>query len=395
MRVVMYGGSFNPPHSGHLRAARAAMEQLQPDKFFLVPDHQPPHKELPPGSPSPAQRLHLTALAARELEGAEALDIELRRQGASYTVDTLAQLRELYPGAEIVFLVGTDMFLSLETWRAPERILALASVGVFRRDAGQQEAIEAQAEHLCRAYGATVYIIESEPLAISSSELRELLPRREGRAYLPETVYEEIIRRRLYEARPEFAWLRERAFAHLKPKRVPHVLGTEQEAVRLARRWGEDEGDAAEAAILHDITKKLDMNEQLQLCERYGIITDNSEKENIKLFHAKTGAALSKDLFGVPAHIESAIRWHTTGRVGMTRLEKIVYLADYIEPTRHGFEGLEELRELAYEDLDGAMLLGLRMSLEDLRRNGTEPQGDSVLAEAWFSQLLQTKEESK
>ena len=393
MRVVMYGGSFNPPHRGHLRAARAAMEQLRPDTFFLVPDHEPPHKALAAGSPAPEQRRKLTELAAGELPGAEVLDIELRRQGPSYTVDTLAQLGELYPGAEIVFLVGTDMFLSLETWRAPERILAQASVGVFCRDAGQQPAIAAQAAHLRKTYGATVYVIDSEPLVISSSALRELLPRRQGREYLPEAVYEEIIRCRLYEARPELAWLRGRAHAHLAPKRVPHVLGTEQEAVRLARRWGEDEGDAAEAAILHDITKKLNRNEQLQLCERYGIITDNSEQENEKLFHAKTGAALSKDRFGVPAHIESAIRWHTTGRVGMTGLEKIVYLADYIEPSRHGFEGLEELRKLSYEDLDKAMMLGLRMSLKDLRQNGTEPQGDSVLAEAWFSELVQSKEE--
>lgn len=385
MRTVMYGGSFNPPHSGHLRAARAAMEQLQPDRFFLVPDRQPPHKELGEGSPDPARRLELTALAARELPGAQVLDIELQREGRSYTVDTLAQLRRLYPGDEIVFLVGTDMFLSLESWKDPAQILALASVGVFERDEGQTEAIGAQAEHLRSTYGASVYVIESEPLAISSSELRELLPRRQGREYLPEPVYGQIIRQRLYGAKPELSWLREKAYAHLHPKRIPHVQGTEQEAVRLARRWGEDEGDAAEAAILHDITKKLDRKEQLQLCQRYGIITDTSETENNKLFHAKTGAALSRELFGVPEAIRGAIRWHTTGRVGMTRLEKIVYLADYIEPTRHGFEGLEMLRKAAYEDLDGAMLLGLRMSLKDLRQSGVEPQGDSVEAERWFA----------
>ena len=387
MRIVMYGGSFNPPHRGHLRAARAAMEQLKPDKFFLVPDRRPPHKELAEGSPDPEQRLRLTELMARELPGAEALDIELRREGRSYTVDTLAQLRQKYPAAEIVFLVGTDMFLSLESWREPERILSLASVGVFCRNEGETAAVREHAEHLRRAFGAKVHRIGSEPLAISSSELRALLPRRQGREYLPAAVYDEIIRLRLYGARPELSWLRERAYEHLKPKRVPHVQGTEQEAVRLARRWGEDEGDAAEAAILHDITKKLDRNEQLQLCQKYGIINDTPEMENDKLFHAKTGAALSKALFGVPDRVQSAIRWHTTGRVGMTKLEKIIYLADYIEPTRHGFDGLEQLRKAAYEDLDAAMLLGLRMSLQDIRAGGSEPQGDSVEAERWFAAL--------
>lgn len=394
MRIVMYGGSFNPPHRGHEKAARAAMEALVPDAFFLVPDRQPPHKELAEGSPSPAQRLQLTELAARQIPGAQVLDIELLRRGPSYTVDTLRQLRAMYPDAEIVFLVGTDMFLSLETWRDPADILALASVGVFRRAEGEQAALEEKAAHYRAAYGATVYAIESEPLEISSSRLRELLPAGQGREYLSGPVYDEIIRRRLYGARPELAWLRKKVKEHLSLKRVAHVLGTEQEAVRLARRWGEDEYDAAEAAILHDITKKLDRNEQLQLCQKYGIMADTAESANEKLFHAKTGAALARDLFGVPAPIESAIRWHTTGRPGMTRLEKILYLADYIEPNRHGFAGLEELRKLAYEDLDGAMLYGLRLSLADLRAGGTEPQGDSVDAEKYFAALLENKQES-
>lgn len=394
MRIVMYGGSFNPPHRGHGKAAKAAKEALRADKFFLVPDRQPPHKDLAPGSPTPEQRLKLTELSARELPGAEVLDIELLRQGPSYTVDTLRQLKERYPEAEIVFLVGTDMFLSLESWRDPAGILALASVGVFQRAEGEREALEEKAAHYRAAYGAMVYIIESEPLEISSSRLRELLPERQGREYLSGAVYDEILRHRLYGARPELAWLREKVKKHLAPKRVPHVLGTEQEAVRLARRWGEDENDAAEAAILHDITKKLDRNEQLQLCQKYDIITDTSEGANGKLFHAMTGAALARDLFGVPAHIESAIRWHTTGRPDMTKLEKIIYLADYIEPNRHGFEGLEELRKIAYEDLDAAMLLGLRLSLQDLRAGGTEPQGDSVAAEKWFAALLENKHES-
>lgn len=394
MRIAIYGGSYNPPHRGHLRAAKAAMETLSPDRFLLIPAKEPPHKSLPEGSPGPAERLALTEAMARELPGAEVSDLELSMAGASYTVRTLERLRERWPEAELVFLVGTDMFLSLDTWREPERLMALASVGVFQRAGGEKAAIEAAAEKYRRAYGATVYVIESEPLEISSSELRERLPRREGREYLPEAVYEHIIRRRLYGARPDFDWLREKAYAWLKPKRVPHVQGTEQEARRLARRWDEDEDDAAEAAILHDITKKLERDEQLQLCERYDIITDTSETANIKLFHAMTGAALSRDLFGIPARIESAVRWHTTGRPGMTKLEKILYLADYIEPTRHGFAGLEELRALAYEDLDAAVLLGLRLSLEDLRQNGTEPQGDSLRAERWFSEQIRNKQES-
>lgn len=389
--IAIYGGSFNPPHAGHVRAVNAARAQLQPHKLFLVPDYEPPHKELDRGSPSPAQRLELTRLMAQSIPGAETLDIEINRAGKSYTSDTLREIHAQYPKCRLCFLMGTDMFLTLDEWHEPEVITSLAAIGVFARSAGEREAIARKKAEVERRYSASVIVIGSEPIDISSSELRALLPRREGSEYLPDAVYGEIIRQRLYGAKPALAWLREKAYAHLKPKRMPHVAGTEQEAVRLAHRWGVDEGDAAEAAILHDITKRLDHEQQLHLCESYGIITDNLEAANEKLLHARTGAALSKELFGVPEQIESAIRWHTTGRAGMTRLEQIVYLADYIEPTRHGFAGLEQLRAAAYEDLDGAMALALNMSFQEVTEKGAPFHENSANAKKYYEALCKRK----
>ena len=388
MKVAIYGGSFNPPHLGHVRAARAAMNMLAPDRLFCLPVSVPPHKTLEQGSPSPAERLELTRLAALEAPGAEVLDIELTRVGPSYTADTLRQLSGLFPGAELEFLMGTDMFLSIDGWREPQTVMELARIGVFARAGGQMPELESKAAYLRKTYGARIDLVPSDPLDISSSEIRAMLPKRQGCDYLPDAVYERIIRFRLYGAKPDLAWLRKKATTYLDPKRVPHVQGTEQEAVRLARRWGEDESDAAEAAILHDVTKRLTRTEQLQLCEKYGIMTDNCELSNEKLLHAKTGAALSADVFGVPAPIESAIRWHTTGRPGMTRLEKIIYLADYIEPTRRDFDGLNELRSLAYQDLDACMELGLVMSLREVRSKGQEPHENTAKAEAWYAERL-------
>ena len=108
------------------------------------------------------------------------------------------------------------------------------------------------------------------------------------------------------------------------------------------------------------------------------------ELKSPKLLHAKTGAALARDLFGVSDRVYEAIRWHTTGKPDMTLLEKIIYLADYIEPTRD-FPGVEKLRELCYEDIDEAMALGLSMSLEDIRSYGEEPYKDTVEACRWYS----------
>ena len=107
------------------------------------------------------------------------------------------------------------------------------------------------------------------------------------------------------------------------------------------------------------------------------------ETENEKLLHAKTGAALAREMFGISDRVYEAIRWHTTGKPDMNLLEKIVYMADYIEPNRD-FEGVEKLRELSYENLDEALTLGLEMSLEDIRSYGIEPFRDTVEAYEWY-----------
>ncbi len=170
----------------------------------------------------------------------------------------------------------------------------------------------------------------------------------------------------------------------LSPRRIPHVQGTEEEAVRLAERYGADVGKAREAAILHDITKNVDQNAQLILCDKYGIILDRDERSNEKLLHAKTGAAVANDLFGADEDVCQAIYWHTTGRADMTVLEKVIYLADYIEPTRH-FEGVEPLREIARRDLDAAVLQGLRMSIEEIKSRGVVPHQRTLEAAAWLA----------
>lgn len=383
MRIAVYGGSFNPPHPAHVRAARLAYAALAPDKLLVIPAADPPHKALAAGSPTPEERFELTKLAFRDFPEAEISDMELRRGGESYTSDTVEELAWEYSGAELWLVIGTDMLTSFERWHEFRSILAGVALAVLPRNEGELPEIERCAARFEALYGARVRIIDAAPLPMSSSEMRDMLVARRGADVLDGEVYARIIRLRDYGAKPQLDWLRERAYAYLKPKRIPHVAGCEQEASKLALRWGEDPGDAAEAGILHDITKKLSMDEQLILAEKYGIVFDKFERENIKLTHAITGAALSKELFGVPERIYSAIRWHTTGRADMTLLEKIIYIADYIEPTRD-FEGVERLRQLAYEDIDSAMALGLRMSLEELRQSGIEPHGATVSALAWY-----------
>lgn len=385
MKIAIYGGSFNPPHLGHVEAARTVASALAPDRLLIVPASVPPHKELADGSPTAQQRLELCRLAFADIPGAEISEMELRREGKSYSYDTVRLLREENPDAQLILVVGTDMLLSFEKWYQFRYLLENCTLAVLARGEDDLDELRAAAAYLRTTYDADVTVLPHEPIAISSETIRERLETRGGEDYLSDAVYADIIRHRYYGARPSLPWLREKVLEHLDEHRVAHVAGCESEAVRLAMHWGEDPELAAEAGILHDITKSLSYDEQLQLCEKYGIINDNSELEAPKLLHAKTGAAMARELFGVSDTVYEAIRWHTTGKPDMSLFEKILYLADYIEPTRD-FEGIDELRELAFSDLDGAMVLGLGMTIDEIRRSGREPYVDTLDAYAWYKE---------
>ena len=380
MKIGIYGGTFNPPHLGHLTAARAVFELLNLDQLLLVPAGMPPHKELPAGSPTPEQRLEMTRLAGEQLglgDRVRTLDIEVYRQGKSFTADTLAQLKAQHPEDELWLLMGTDMFLTLQAWHEPGKILSLAGIAAFdRTEEDTEELFSAQREYLYQTYPQARLFTLTIPgvIDVSSTELREKLAKGEGASLLAPAVYGYILREGLYNTGADLkhlslSQLRPVALSYLKHKRIPHVLGTEQEAIRLAERYGADVEKARRAALLHDCTKKLDMEEQLALCRRYGIQLDELEQKALKLLHSKTGAAIARDVFGVDDEIYSAIWYHTTGHANMTKLEKIIYLADYIEPSRD-FPGVDKLRKVCYEDLDRGLLMGLEMTIEEMTSMG-------------------------
>ena len=394
MRIGVYGGTFNPPHLGHLTAARAVFELLGLDLLLLIPAGMPPHKALPAGSPTPEQRLAMTCLAGQQLglgEKVRTLDVELCREGRSFTADTLAQLKERYPDSELWLLMGTDMFLTLQAWREPEKILSMAGIAAFGRTEEDTEALfSAQRDYLYRTYPDARIFTLTIPgvIDISSTQLREKLAKGEGGSLLAPAVYGYILREGLYNTHADLkhlplSQLRPVALSYLKHRRIPHVLGAEQEAIRLARRYGADVEKARVAALLHDCTKKLDMPGQLALCQRYGIRLDELEQRALKLLHAKTGAAIAKDVFGVDEEVYSAIWYHTTGHAGMTKLEKIIYLADYIEPSRD-FSGVERLRNVCYEDLDKGLLLGLEMTIEEMTAMGNPVHHATIEARDWL-----------
>ena len=132
-RIGIFGGSFDPPHIGHIHAAKQAVEELELDKLLLIPAHIAPNKQGSPAAVTSAQRLQMLRIAAQEIPNGEVCDVELTREGVSYTYETVLQLRKRYPNAELVLLMGSDVFLKFDQWINWETIAQNASLGVFYR----------------------------------------------------------------------------------------------------------------------------------------------------------------------------------------------------------------------------------------------------------------------
>ncbi|MPM16110.1 nicotinate-nucleotide adenylyltransferase [bioreactor metagenome] len=379
-RIGIYGGTFDPPHLGHMEAASAAMDTLGLSKLFFIPARLPPHKMLSQDSAPPEQRLAMTALMAGGMgppDRVRTLDLELNRPGLSYTSDTLEYLSAEYPKSELWLLMGSDMFGSLQTWHDPHKVMRLASIAAFARSETENgELFAIQGAFLNNKFGAEICTIQLPKITdISSTSLRSSLREGKGKQYLWPAVYGYILRNGLYGVKSDLTRLSDEdlravSYSMVKAKRIAHIRGTEETAAAMAKKWGADEEKARRAAILHDCTKYLTLEQQLALCGRYHIVPDELERQTLKLLHAKTGAALARDMFGECPDVVNAIRWHTTGKPGMTTLEKIIYLADYIEPTRD-FPGVDTLRAVAEESLDKGVKSGLAMTVEEMRALGT------------------------
>jgi nicotinate-nucleotide adenylyltransferase len=167
--IGILGGTFNPPHIGHLICAQEAAAALGLERVLLMPVAVPPHKQAA-GDPGAEHRVELCRLVAEEDERLEASRLEVDRGGPSYTVDTLAELREARPADELTFIAGADMASSLPAWREPERVLALARFAVAERAGTGRQEIARRLAGLAGAEGIAFF--EMPRVDIASSDIR-------------------------------------------------------------------------------------------------------------------------------------------------------------------------------------------------------------------------------
>lgn len=385
-KIGIFGGSFNPPHLGHIRSAAYAVEALGLTKLLLMPDRQTPGKQPPEAADH--QRLEMLRLAIGSTPGLEVSDLELRQE-SGFTCDTVGLLARQHPEAELYLLLGTDMFQKFQTWKDAEAILSHVTVAALCRGDKRERAAQEETKKALEAMGGRVLLLDNPVTPISSTQLRRLIAFQAGDEFLDPAVLRYIRAEGLYDSTANLKnlpmdQLEAVVIRLLNPNRVRHVLGCRDTAVELAKRWGADETDAARAGILHDITKALDGPLQLTLCRAYGRMLDDFSRKYPKTLHALTGSLVAERIFGENEAVVSAIESHTTGKADMNLLETIIYVADYMEPNRD-FPGVEKLRELAFSDLRGALKLGLEMTLEHLAEQGGEVSPASREALAYLN----------
>lgn len=169
----------------------------------------------------------------------------------------------------------------------------------------------------------------------------------------------------------EIAKFEKKLKKYLDKERFMHTQGVMYTAAALAMAHGADMEKARIAGLLHDCAKCIPNKKKWKLCDKYHVLLSECEQQNPFLIHAKLGVAIAKEKYGIQdEEILSAIRWHTTGKDNMTDLEKIVYIADYIEPQRDKAPNLEWIRKVSFMDLNEGMYYILKDSLSYLERSG-------------------------
>jgi nicotinate-nucleotide adenylyltransferase len=357
MRIGLLGGTFNPVHNAHLEMAQEARSALQLDQVFLVVANIPPHKDVQDNIPA-CERLHMVQLACASMEPEiQGCNWEITRIGKSYTVDTLAYCHERYPEAEIFYIVGTDMLLDLPHWYNTTRLFELATFVCVPR--AQYTGKESAAAELLRSMGARIILLPKCVADISSTQIRSRV--RDARSIeglVPPAVERYIYNKGIYFPF-SFRWMQEKCHAALNEYKYQHTMGVVRTAVHLAERCGVDGKKARLAALLHDCGKNIEPDD---------------------LRHAQKSAELAQSFYGVnDPDILRAIKLHTTGGADMTMLDKLIYLADLIEPNRH-FPGVEELREIAARDVDEAFYAAVVHTIQYVQSAGLTVHPDSYLA---------------
>ncbi|MBQ8160600.1 MAG: nicotinate-nucleotide adenylyltransferase [Clostridia bacterium] len=358
-RIGILGGTFNPIHSGHILMAEKAMEFAHLDRVLFLPDGQPPHKtDIAPGE----DRWRMLCAAIAGHPDFEPCRMELDREGITYTYDTLQDLKKAYPKSELFFIIGADTLLQIQHWYKYEKVIEMCTFLCCPRISASGDEVTAERKRLCHL-GARIKMIPMDLTNISSTAVREALALQKDCDLVPVPVLEYCGASGMYGAPLRISqsqtWF-PLLFEALTVKRFAHTLSVAWTARNLARNHQVNPIQAEIAALLHDCCKCMPLKRMQEICQEHSLTADTLIMSSGALLHSIAGAYVAAETYGIEdPDILRAISAHTTGKVGMTKLDMVVFLADKIEPTRASYPTLNKIRLLAPLSLERAMLASL------------------------------------
>lgn len=337
MKKVIFSGGFDPIHLGHINMALVAKNTLDAEVIF-VPAKVAIWKK---DSISPEHKLNMVKLAIDGYNGFSYDTYELTSENQPYSFETVSYFKKKYPNDTLYLLIGQDQVNSFHLWKKPEEIAKMAQIIYFKRPKYELNLQNVDTYHM--------QALEGEEIEVSSSDVRSL-----NSVRVPEAVLKYIEDNSLYFI--------EKIRRYIDEKRFNHCLSVARLAYQIAKKNNFDSQKAYIAGLLHDIAKGINKNDALSMMKRY--YPDFVEIGAFS-YHQFLGEKIAKDDFNViDEDILGAIKYHTTGKADMTILEKIVYAADKIDPTR-GYDS-KDLIEAMNNSVDEGFLTVLKANAEFL-----------------------------
>ena len=356
MKIGILGGTFDPVHKAHIEIAKVASSKLKLDKVIFIPNSVPPDKDKT--YISGEHKLSMLEVAIKGCNNFETDRFEIDNKGPSYLYLTLEYLNKKYPLDELYFLAGADNIPAISGWKNPHLIFKYANIVFITRP---RYVLDLNiVNKLKEKFSGKISFVEFEGVDISSTKIREDFEKlKEVKQHICDDVYSYITDNALYPSE-----VINKLSGMLSEKRMIHVKNVAKEAYKLAKHYKENCEKAYYAGLLHDCAKNLDYDYQIELISKF---SDYELMENElsypKVIHALSGTVVANKIFGVTDKtILDAIRYHTLGNIKMSLFDKIIYIADLISEDRN-YKGVEILKEMAYNNIDKAILMSIENTI--------------------------------
>lgn len=357
MKILIFGGAFNPVHNEHLNIVRSAVERVGADKVIIVPTGTSPHKS---GKLTVADEIRIKAcqIAFSSIKNVAVSNYEIESGGVSYSYLTCRHFKDLYPNDDLFFLVGADMLKGFLSWKNPQEIVSLATLVACRRQG--INGFDDDLKKVKQTFNCKVLTAEYSGLNVSSTKIRTLLSLGENAAeYLNGDVHDYLKSVNAYHLDNII-----KAKDFLTEKRWWHSVRVAIICAQNCTRANLDERQAITMGALHDVAKYLK--------------PDDEKLKNYQMpqgvpppvLHQYTGAYVARNTFGITdERVLSAIECHTSAKPQMTDADALLYLADMLEEDRN-FTGIEQLRILFSKNLTECITRALEMQVDYLIYRG-------------------------